>query len=83
MESEPFGNINDEEVGQAIEAGELIKHYPEDKPYTSCLIYGRTHAGRPLHVVCAYDSDSDMAIVVTAYEPDPEAWVEFRERKRR
>jgi hypothetical protein len=27
------------------------------------LVYGRTTAGRPIHAVCAYAEDDDLAIV--------------------
>ncbi len=31
--------------------GEIIEDYPRDKPYPSCLIYGDTFAGEPVHSV--------------------------------
>ena len=48
MEAEPFGVIRVDEVLQTLEAGEIIEEYPEDQPYASCLVLGRTVAGRPL-----------------------------------
>lgn len=80
MRSEEYGAISEDEVDQAIRSGE--KEYPEDKPYPSALVLGFTTSSRALHIVCAYDSENDRAIVITAYEPDPERWVEHRWRKK-
>ncbi len=63
----------------ALAYGEVIEEYPDDKPYPSCLIYGESD-GRPIHVVCAI-SDVEI-IVITAYEPDPEKWLDFKIRKK-
>jgi hypothetical protein len=83
MESEPFGLIRVDEVLQALDAGEIIEEYPEDQPYPSCLILGRTLAGRLLHVVCAPVSTDRRLIVITTYQPDPERWqADFKQRKR-
>jgi len=53
MEDEECGEIRDGEVFEAISSGKIIENYPEDEPYPSCLIYGRTTKNRPLHAVCA------------------------------
>ncbi len=83
MESEPFGLIRVDEVLRALEVGEIIEEYPDDKPYASCLILGRTLAGRPLHVVCAPVPTDRRLIVITTYHPDPERWeADFKHRKR-
>lgn len=82
MEAEPFGIIHVEEVLQALDTGEIIEEYPEDKPYPSCLIMGRTLAGRSLHIVCAPVLAEKRLIVITVYQPDPERWEpDFRRRK--
>jgi len=31
-------------------------------PYPSILMYGRTLRGRPIHLVCAYAQEEDMAV---------------------
>jgi len=82
MESEEFGEIRDEEVFESVLKGKIIEDYPEDKPYPSCLIYGRTSNDRPLHVVCAYSDEDNLAIIITAYQPHPEQWIDFSRRKR-
>ncbi len=78
MRLEEFGPIREQEVFEAIQSSEVIEDYPDDEPYPSVLVYGCTAAGRPIHVVCAYADDDDLAIVITVYEPDPARWVDFR-----
>jgi hypothetical protein len=82
MEDEEFGEIREKEVFEAVEKGRVIETYPEDEPYPSCLIYGRTFGDRPLHVLCAYTKDEETAIIITAYQPDPERWIDFERRKK-
>lgn len=81
MEIEELGRIFDHEVYEAVCSGEVIEEYPEDKPYPSILIFGRTALGRPLHIVCAYNEEENQAIVITVYQPDPELWIEYKRRK--
>ena len=63
--------IMDTEVSEAILSGQIIEEYPDDKYGPSCLLFGRTQAGRPLHVQCSFPP---QARVVTAYQPDPDEW---------
>ncbi len=42
---------------------------------------GTTAIGRPLHTVCAYNSEDDQAVVVTVYQPAPDRWEDYRRRK--
>jgi len=81
MVEEPLGVIADQEVFSAACAAEVIETYPDDKPYPSVLILGRTTLGRPLHFVCAYDKDQDRVVLVTIYQPDPSLWLDNRRRK--
>lgn len=81
MEKEEFGEITDMEVFEAVLTGKILETYPEDEPYPSCLIYGKTSGNRPLHIVCAYSKESDIAVVITVYHPDPERWINFERRK--
>ena len=81
MRLEEFGPIREQEGFETIQMGEVIENYPDDKPYPSVLVYGRTATGRPLHVVCAYAEADDLAIVITVYEPDPVRWVNFERRR--
>jgi len=82
MEIESFGEITSEEVFQISTTGKIIEKYSEDRPYPSCLIYGTTAKGRPLHVVCAYSAEDDLVIVITSYQPDPRKWVDYERRKK-
>lgn len=70
--------ITDDEVHDAILSGEIIEDYPDDKYSPSCLVFGRTHAGRPLHVQC---SAPPRVRIITVYEPDPDVWVDNRLRR--
>ena len=81
MKEEEFGRIMEHEVDEAVTTGEVIEEYPDDTPYPSVLIFGKTRNGRFLHVVCAYNQQDQMAIIVTVYQPNPELWIEYRRRK--
>jgi Domain of unknown function (DUF4258) len=82
MEVEELGEIVDKEVFEAGLNGKIIEAYPEDKPYPSCLIYGKTSTERPLHIVCAYAEDANKAIIVTVYQPRPDQWIDFERRRK-
>ena len=75
--------ISDEDLFQSVLTGEVIEDYPEDFPFPSCLIYGRDPKGRPIHSVWASAEPYRIAILVTAYVPDPVRWIDFRIRRRR
>lgn len=80
MELEELGEICEDEVYEAVLSGKIIENYPEDEPYPSCLIYGRTSRKRPLHIVCAFSMDEDLSVVITVYEPILKKWVTFSRR---
>jgi len=65
-------SISRGDVHGVTKDGEVIRTYPDDKPFPSRLILG-WREGRPLHVVAA-DDDTDQTIIITAYEPDPTIW---------
>ncbi len=71
--------IMDTDVQEAIISGEIIEEYPDDKYGPSCLIYGKTLLGRPLHVHCCLPP---RVRVITAYQPDPNEWIENRQRRK-
>ena len=62
-------SISRREVETVINEGEIIKEYPHDKYSPSCLVYGKTEAGRDLHIQVSLPP---IVVVITAYEPDPE-----------
>lgn len=73
-------SIGIDEVREAIRNGEIIEDYPDDKYGPTCLIYGKTNEGRPVHVQCSYPSRSVLKIV-TVYEPEAERWIDYRIRR--
>jgi hypothetical protein len=81
MDLEEFGEIKEHEVCEAVMNGKVIEDYPDDEPYPSCLIYGITQTGRPLHVVSAYAEDEQRSIIITVYHPDPDRWIGFERRR--
>lgn len=71
-----------DEIYFSVLHGEIIEEYPTDKPYPSCLIYGQTFRGDPVHSVWAYNGQSRWAVLITVYRPDPNLWINWRERRR-
>jgi hypothetical protein len=74
-------NIRVDEIRQAILNGEIIEDYPEDKYGPSCLIFGFTENGRPIHIHCSYPSRKIIKII-TIYEPSRNEWIDFKIRRR-
>jgi hypothetical protein len=70
-----------DEIFFSVFQGEIIKEYPDDKPFPSCLIFGSTAGGDPVHSVWAYNEENRWAVLITAYRPDPERWVNWRQRR--
>jgi len=44
--------ITVDEIFEAIDSGEITEQYTGDKPFPSCLVYGRAN-NRHIHIVCA------------------------------
>src|SRR5215204_5660129 len=72
--------ISVSELIEAIEKGEIIEDYHDDKYGPSCLVFGFTKKRRPLHIQCSYPSRSLLKII-TNYEPDPELWIDCKTRR--
>ncbi len=72
--------IDRKEIEQAIESGEIIESYPEDKYSPSCLIYGKTARAKDLHVQVSFPP---KVVIITAYEPDQDEWIECRTRRKK
>ncbi|KPV64662.1 MAG: hypothetical protein AOA65_0877 [Candidatus Bathyarchaeota archaeon BA1] len=53
-------NVLTDDVISALLDGEVIEKYPDDKPFPSCLVYGRAKDRKPLHVVCALPTHVDI-----------------------
>ncbi len=74
-------NLSFDEIFFSLFQGEIIEKYPEDRPYPSCLIYGNTSLGEPVHSVWAYNRVNRWAVLITVYRPDPQRWINWRERR--
>lgn len=72
-----------DEIYFSVLHGEIIEDYPTDKPYRSCLIYGQTFGGDPVHSVWGYNGQNRWAVLITVYRPDPDRWINWRERKKK
>lgn len=72
--------IKAKDVRYAVNSEEIIEQYPEDYPFPSCLILGKTNSGDYIHVVMS--DEGSMGRVITAYYPDKEKWTDdLRNRK--
>ena len=74
-------HIGVQELREAIRNGVIIEDYPDDKYGPSCLIFGVTSQGRPIHIQCSYPS-RPVVKIITLYQPDARRWVDFKVRRR-
>ena len=72
--------ITVQDLRDAIQSGEIIEDYPDDKYAPRCLILGFTKSGRPLHIQCSHPSRSIIKII-TLYQPDPALWIDYKMRR--
>lgn len=72
-------HISMRELQEAVTNGEIIEDYPDDKYGPSCLIFGFTSGGRPLHIHCSHPK-RPLIKIITLYEPNPMLWEDFRIR---
>lgn len=81
LERSSMRGIDPLEIKEALLNGEIIEDYPDDRRGPSCLICGKSSAGRDLHLVCgvAYN----ILWIITAYEPDPEEWIDSKTRRKK
>jgi uncharacterized DUF497 family protein len=74
-------NILIKDVKELLPVAEIIKDYPDDKPYPSKLYLGYLN-GVPLHIVVAFNESEKQIIIVTAYFPDNKLWTnDFKTKK--
>jgi len=71
-----------DEIFFSVLRGEIIEDYPADKPYPSCLIYGDSFTGEPIHSVWAWNVETRWAVLITVYRPDPKRWMDWRTRRK-
>lgn len=70
-------SVKEFEEAALSEAVEVIEDYPEDARGPSCLLFGTTGNGKPLHMHCTHPPD---LAVITVYEPKPEEWIGWKVR---
>ena len=70
-----------DEVFFSVIWGEIIEPYPDDKPYASCLVYGSTLRGDPVHSVWGHNRDNGWVVLITVYRSDPDRWGNWRSRR--
>ncbi len=68
-----------DEVIAAIADGQILEDYPEHQRGACCLLYGCTHQGRPLHIVCT--TTQPLLVIITVYVPLPPKWVSATRRR--
>jgi len=69
-----------QEIRECLENSKIIENYFEDRPFPSFLALGFTSNNRPLHTIWALD-DENLAYLISVYEPDPDMWINYKERK--
>jgi len=70
--------ISIEEIESVILTGDIVKNYPDDKPYPSCLILGYVRETEPLYVLLAYE---EQAHIITVHWLDPDKWLDPKTRR--
>ncbi|MBS5385747.1 MAG: DUF4258 domain-containing protein [Clostridiales bacterium] len=59
--------IKQKDIRNCIMTGEIIEQYPEDYPFPSCLVCGKSTDGRIIHVVISNEGEAGR--IITAYIP--------------
>ncbi|MDR9469152.1 DUF4258 domain-containing protein, partial [Marinospirillum sp.] len=52
-----------DEIYFSVMHGEIIEDYPNDKPYPSCLVMGKSFSGDPIHSVWGYNPVNQWAVL--------------------
>ena len=73
-------NITVENIKNAIQTGEIIEQYEDDKPFPSCLLLGKAEQNKYIHAVASVDNE--FLYIITAYSPDENKWgIDLKTRK--
>jgi Domain of unknown function (DUF4258) len=75
-------SISDECVEHIVHNGEVIEDYPHAFPFPARLLLGRCNE-RSIHVVAVADSNQQLVIVITAYEPTLDRWEQDMKTRRK
>ena len=73
--------IKTKDIRNAVKTGEIIEQYPDDYPYPSCLLIGKTIDLKTIHVVMSDEGSSSR--IITAYYPSAEKWEDDLKTRRR
>ncbi len=66
---------------RAMEEAELLEYDPETRGYPLPTWLVLVWVGGPVHLLWAFDEESGEAVLVTAYRPDPDKWIDYRRRR--
>lgn len=64
--------IEPSDIRQCIATGRMIEQYPDDYPFPSCLVLGRSVSEKALHAVVGVGQG--YLWLITAYYPAPDKW---------
>ena len=64
--------ITVEDIKNAVQTGEIIKQYENDKPFPSCLLLGCSVQNKYIHVVASINNE--YLYIITAYYSDESEW---------
>ena len=73
-------NISEQEIREVGENVIIIEDYPEDKYSPSCLLLGFARSGKVLYIQVSRQQ-SEIAKIITIYEPDPNQWIDYSQRR--
>ena len=74
-------NLSFNEIVTSVIHGEIIESYSDDKPYPSCLIFGKNFKRESIHSVWAYNIENKWTVLITVYRPDPKRWINGKFRR--
>ena len=73
--------IKQKDIKSCIMSGEIIEQYPEDFPFPSCLVFGRTADNKIIHAVVS--NEGECGRVITAYVPNTNKFQDDLKTRRR
>ena len=71
------------DIVEGVENGEAIEDYPDYHLGSAVLVLEADATGQALHVVWGIErGTTEPAVIITAYQPDPNEWSpDFRSRR--
>lgn len=75
-------NLNVREIIQGLSAAIVIEDYPDYAKGPCVLVLQKDRNGEAIHVVWGIAKNTQSpAVMVTAYRPDPEKWIDHLVRR--